>query len=77
MSTAVYRCSRCVRVHSSVMTNVPLGGEGSLDNGGGFPGGASGKEATRQCRGQKSQGLIPELGRTLEEGMATDSRILA
>ena len=74
---AVCGCSWCVSVHSSVTTQAPLGGQGSFDNGGGFPGGASGKEATCQCRRRKSQGLIPELGRSLEEGVATHSSILA
>ena len=42
----------------------------------GFPGGASGKEPTCQCRRLEMQ--VPSLGceDPLEEGMATHSRIL-
>ena len=45
---------------------------------GGFPGGASGKEAVCQCRGCKEM-LVRFLDREdpLEEGMATHSSILA
>ena len=73
---AVYGCSWCVSVPSSVITHVPLGGQGSFDNGGGFPGGASGEEAACQRRRRKGQALIPGLGRSLEEGVATHSSIL-
>ena len=40
----------------------------------GFPGGTSVKDSTCHCR---RQGLIPVLGRSLEEGMATHSSIVA
>ena len=40
----------------------------------GFPGGSDGKESTRNAG---DLGLIPRLGRSLEEGMATHSSILA
>ena len=40
----------------------------------GFPGSSAGKESTRDAG---DLGLIPELGRFLEEGMATHSSILA
>ena len=45
----------------------------------GFPGGASGKEPTCQCRRHKRHGLEKSLGQKdpLEEGLATHSRILA
>ena len=43
---------------------------------GGFPGGARGKEPTRQCRRCKRLGSIPQED-PLEEGMATHSSILA
>ena len=43
----------------------------------GFPGGASGKEPAHQRRRLKDTGLIPGLGRSLEEGMETHSSILA
>ena len=44
-----------------------------------FPGGASGKEPTCQCRRGKRPGWVRSLsgGRSLEEGMATHSSILA
>ena len=37
----------------------------------GFPGGASGKESTRQCRRHKDTGLIPGLGRSAGIGNGT------
>ena len=40
----------------------------------GFPGGSDGREST--CNAE-DLGSIPELGRSLEEGMATHSSILA
>ena len=43
----------------------------------GFPGGASGKELTSQCRRHTDGCSIPGLGGSLEEGIATDSSILA
>ena len=44
----------------------------------GFPGGATGKESTCQCRLDITDtGSIPGSGRSLEEGMATHSSILA
>ena len=48
----------------------------------GFPGGSSGKEPTCQCRRCKRCGLNPWVGNiaiysSLEEGMATDSSVLA
>ena len=42
-----------------------------------FPGGASGKEPACQCRRHKRCGLDPWVGKTLEEGMAAHSSILA
>ena len=42
----------------------------------GFPGGTSGKESSCQCRRHKRWDLIPGLGRSLDEGMATHSSIL-
>jgi len=42
----------------------------------GFPSGASGKETVCKCTIQRDAGLIPELGRSPEEGMATHSNIL-
>ena len=43
-----------------------------------FPGGASGKEPTCQCRKCKRHGFNPWVGKIpLEEGMATHSSILA
>ena len=44
----------------------------------GFPGGASGKESTCQCRRPKRCGFDPSVGNDpLEEGMATHSSIVA
>ena len=44
----------------------------------GFPGGASGKEPTCQCRRHKRRGFDPGVKKIpLEEGMATHSSILA
>ena len=44
----------------------------------GFPGGATGNESTCQCRLDITDtGSIPGSGRSLEEGMATHSSILA
>ena len=43
----------------------------------GFPGGASGKEPTCQCRRQEMQVLSLGWEDPLEEGMATHSSILA
>ena len=43
----------------------------------GFPSGASGKETVCKHTIQRDAGLIPELGRSPEEGMATHSNILA
>ena len=43
----------------------------------GFPGGASGKEPTCQCRRHKRLGFDPWVRTILEEGMATHSSILA
>ena len=44
----------------------------------GFPGGASGKEPTCQCRSCKKHGFDPWVGKTpLEKEMATLSSILA
>ena len=44
----------------------------------GFPGGASGKGPTRQCRSRKRHGFDPWVGKTpLEKGMATHSSTLA
>ena len=43
----------------------------------GFPGGASSKEATCQCRRQETQVSFPGWEDPLEEGMATHSNILA
>ena len=44
----------------------------------GFPGGASGKEPTCQCRRHKRRGFDPWVKKIpLEEGMATHSSILA
>ena len=42
-----------------------------------FPGGASGKQSACQCRRYKRPGFNPWVGKTLEEGMATKSSILA
>ena len=42
-----------------------------------FPGGASGKESTCQCRRLRDASSIPGSGRSLEEGMAVHSRIPA
>ena len=42
----------------------------------GFPSGASGREPACQCKDAKDSGLIPGLGYTLEEGMATHSSVL-
>ena len=39
----------------------------------GFPGGASGKEPTSQCRRLRDKGLIPESGDPLGKGTATHS----
>ena len=43
----------------------------------GFPSDSSGKEPACQCRKHRDVGSIPGSGRSLEEGMATHSRILA
>ena len=43
--------------------------------GGYFPGGASGKEATCQCRGPKRHSSVPGLGGSLEEEIAPHSSI--
>ena len=43
----------------------------------GFPGGASGKELASQGRRWKRRRLIPGLGRSLKEGTAAHSSILA
>ena len=43
----------------------------------GFPGGTSGKEPAHQRTRLKDTGLIPGLGRSLEEGIETHSSILA
>ena len=42
----------------------------------GFPGGASAKEPATNARDIRDRGLIPEMGRSLEETMATHSSIL-
>ena len=42
-----------------------------------FPGEASGKNLPANARDIRDKGLIPGLGRYLEEGMATHSSILA
>ena len=42
-----------------------------------FPGGASGKNPPASAGDAKDTGSIPELGRSLEEEMATHSSILA
>ena len=43
----------------------------------GFPGGTSGKNLPVKARDIRDLGLFPSLGRSLEEGMETDSSILA
>jgi len=43
----------------------------------GFPGGTSGKEPPANAGVIRDLGLIPGLGRSLEEGMTTHSSILA
>ena len=43
----------------------------------GFPGGTTGKEPACQFRRHRDGGSIPGSGRSLEEGMATHSSILA
>ena len=43
----------------------------------GFPGGTNGKEPACQCGDIKDTGLIPGWEDPLEEGMATNSSILA
>ena len=43
----------------------------------GFPGGTSGKEPAHQRTRLKDTGLIPGLGRSLEEGIEIHSSILA
>ena len=43
----------------------------------GFPGGASGKNPPANAGDIRDVGLIPELRRSLEEGMATHSSTLA
>ena len=49
-----------------------------MDNtlGWGFPHGTSGKEPACHCRRYKNHGSVPELGRSLEDGMTTLSSIL-
>ena len=42
----------------------------------GFLGGTNGKEPACQCRRHKKCGFDPWVGRSPEEGMATDSNIL-
>ena len=43
----------------------------------GFPGSSNGKEPACQCRRQKRCRFNPWVGRSLEEGMATHSSVLA
>ena len=43
----------------------------------GFPGGSSVKESACSVGDVRDMGLIPELGRSLEQEMATHSSILA